>query len=184
MGIAHRIVCAVIPTRGDVAIDNIVEHLCSYPEIAEVRIVKGNTPFNRYVEAWKAPQDIIYTQDDDCITDIRPLLDAYEPGIIVNAMTPEHAGQYRGAQTLIGFGAIFNRGLIDSVLDAKWRRDRLFYRESDRIFATVNGHKTLFPEITILPHAEAPNRMYRQPDHVPSKHAMNLRIYQMTGIAA
>lgn len=175
-------ISAVIPSRGDVDVTEIVRHLKSYPEIEEVEIICGTTPYNRYVAAARAKNDIIFTQDDDCITDIRPLIDAYEPGIIVNAMTPAHAAQYPGRQTLIGFGAIFDRALIQ-VLDGQ-ERDALFFRESDRIFATVNEHKTVFPDIRILPHAMAPNRLYRQPDHIPARMAMEARILATTGVRA
>ena len=169
-------ISAVIPTRGDVDRTEIVAHLRTYPEIDEIEVIAGDTPYNRYVAAARAKNDLIFTQDDDCITDIRPLINAYQPGIITNAMTPQHAAQYPGKQTLIGFGAIFDRSLIN-VLDG-WERDALFFRESDRIFATLNPHKTVFPAIRLLPHATAANRLYRQPDHVAARFAMEKRIFE------
>ena len=184
MAIAAKSMCAVIPTRGDVSMDEIVQHLYSYPEVAEVKVIVGTTTFNRYLTASEAKQDIIYTQDDDCITDLRPLIRNYEPGIIVNAMTRAHARIYRRAQTLIGFGAIFDKSLVASVMDAKWERDGLFYSKADRIFATVNQHNTVFPKIRILPYAEDQDRLYRQHDHGEKVQAMNLRIRAITGIRA
>jgi hypothetical protein len=177
-------VSAVIPTRGDVPIGRIVDHLLAYPEIEEIVIVKGDTPFNRYLAAGRAKNEAIFTQDDDCVTDLRPLLDTYEPGsgVIVNAMTPEHAAQYPGRQTLIGFGAIFDGALV-RCFDG-WERDALFYRESDRIFGTVNAHVTVFPPVEILPHAYASNRLWKQPDHVAARMAMEQRIFEVTGIRA
>lgn len=173
-------ISAVIPTRGDVPMGAIVERLQEYPEIDEVILVMGDTPYNRYEAMARAKNAVIYTQDDDCLTDLRPILDAYRPGVIVNAMTPEHAAQYRGPQTLIGFGALFDASLV-ACLDG-WKRDALFYRESDRIFATVNQHFTVFPKIDILPHASAPNRLWKQPDHVAARVAMEARIFERTGI--
>jgi len=184
MKIAPKSVCAVIPTRGDVDMTAIVKNLNSYPEIAEVQIIKGTTVFNRYLGAKDAKQEIIYTQDDDCITDIRPLLDAYDPRIIVNAMTKRHAKNYRRAQTLIGFGSIFHRNLLATIFDPKWKRDKLFYSKADRIFATVNEHKTIFPHIEILPYADNESRSFREPDHAKKVEAMNERIYKITGITA
>jgi hypothetical protein len=118
------------------------------------------------------------------VTDIRPLIDAFELDVIVNAMTPEHARQYPGRQTLIGFGAIFHRNLLKCFSDYAWERDDLFYRESDRIFPTVNPHKTMITDIEILPHAHAPNRLWKQPDHLSAREAMNRRIFEVTGIRA
>jgi hypothetical protein len=177
-------VCAVIPTRGDVPMDKIVAHIKSYPEIAEVKVVVGTTTFNRYLAAEKAEQEIIYTQDDDCITDLRPILDAHEPGIIVNAMTPDHAKIYGGSQTLIGFGSIFDKSLVASVMHPRWERDELFFSKADRIFGTINKHKTVFPKIEILRYATAKNRSYRQDDHGTKVIAMNERIKKLTGITA
>lgn len=175
-------ISAVIPTRGDVPLGAIVDRLQEYSEVEEIVIVNGDTPFNRYLAAERAKNDVIYTQDDDCLTDLRPLLDAYRPGVIVNAMTPEHAAQYPARQTLIGFGAIFDRALIACF--ASFERDALFYRESDRVFGTVNEHVTVFPRIDILPHAHAPNRLWKQPDHVAARVAMEQRILERTGIQA
>ena len=173
-------ISAVIPTRGDVPVKELEAHLRGYEEIDEVLIIKGDTPSNRYIAAALAKNEVIFTQDDDCVTDLRPIIDAYEPGVLVNAMTPEHAANYPGRQTLIGFGALFDKTLI-RCLDG-WERDALFLRESDRIFATVNPHKTVFPSIDILPCAHAPNRLWKQPDHVACRFQMERRIKERTGI--
>jgi hypothetical protein len=109
------------------------------------------------------------------------VIDGYEDGIITNAMTREHARQYTGAQTLIGFGAIFHRRLIDGLMDPKWERDALFYREADRIFTALNTYKMVFPEIEILPRASDEERMWRQPEHIPMKNEINMRIFALTG---
>lgn len=112
------------------------------------------------------------------------MLDAWEPLFVVNAMTPEHAAQYRGRQTLIGFGALFHQANLCCFRDYNWEKDSLFLRESDRIFGTVNKHKTVFPKIEILPHAHNPNRLWKQPDHLTARFAMEERIFQVTGIRA
>ncbi len=180
-----RSVSAIIPTRGDVDVCRIYESLRVHPEIGEVRFVIGDTPFNRYREMMDSTAEVFYTQDDDCVTDLRPLFEAYDPEFIVNAMTVEHAAQYPGNQTLIGFGALFHGSLVRKAFHSwNWQRDALFYRESDRIFPTVNPHKTVFPKIEILPHASAPNRLWKQPDHLAARFAINERILEMTGIEA
>lgn len=175
-------VTAVIPTRGNVNCGLIYDGLRANPEIKEVLFVIGDTPFNRYRAMLESKTEILYTQDDDCLTDIRPLLESYDPALIVNAMTPEHAAQYPGRQTLIGFGALFHRSMLACFSDYSWQRDALFYRESDRIFPTVNPHKTVFPKIDILPYAHNSDRLWRQPDHQSARLAMNQRILEMTGI--
>lgn len=177
-------ISAVIPTRGDVPLGPIIDRLQEYAEIDEIILRIGDTPFNRYEAAKSAKNEVIYTQDDDCVTDLRPLIDAYDGGWMVNAMTPEHAAQYPGKQTLVGFGALFPRYYVEVFNHYNWERDALFYRESDRIFGTTSPHKTVFPRIDILPHAHNPNRLWKQPDHVSARLAMEQRIFQVTGIRA
>lgn len=173
---------AIIPTRGDVPMEPILEHLKQYPEIDQVDVIVGNTTFNRYKAALECDREIIYTQDDDCITDIRILLDNYNPKCIVNAMTKHHAKLYPRAQTLVGFGAIFHKSLIKSILHPKWIKDDLFYSKSDRIFATINRHKSYFPKIETFPYATDESRLWRQRDHIKNVNAINYRIKKLTGI--
>lgn len=148
----------------------------SFEEIDEVIFTVSNSVYGRYEGISDAENGVIYTQDDDCITDIRPILDAYESGLIVNAMTPEHAAQYRGRVSLVGFGAIFDRSLVD-VLDG-WERDELFLRECDRVFTGLNRRKTVYPSIRMLPQATAENRMYREPGHNSARAEIERRIQQ------
>ena len=174
-------VSAVIPTRGDVDLVPIIKHLNTYPEIQDISTVESDSVFGRFLGvAQKAKHDVIYTQDDDVITDLRPILDAYEPGIIVNAMSPEHQQHYLGTQTLIGFCAIFDKKLIDVLLG--WECDPLFLRTCDRVFTALNKHKVVYPKITHMPYATADNRMYRQPQHFGDRVAITQRIFEKTGI--
>ncbi len=167
-------ISAVLPTRGDVDLSPIVERIRKYAEVTEIIITIGDTPYNRYRGARQAANDIIYTQDDDCITDLRPLIEAYRPGVLVNAMTPSHAKGYQGDETLVGFGSLFHKSLL-AVFDG-WEEDALFLSKSDRVFGTLVPHHTVFPEITILPCAYNPNRLYLQPDHGANIVAMRERI--------
>jgi hypothetical protein len=175
-------ISAIIPTRGDVDTDPIVAHLRQYPEIDDIHIVTSDTVFSRYRAAARASHETLYTQDDDCLTDLRPLIDAYEPGVIVNALTPQHAAYYTGAITLVGFGAIFERSMIRA-LDT-WEKDGLFLRECDRVFTALHPHKSIVQEIRHLPQATAANRMYKERDHEINLVRIKQRICRLTGIAA
>lgn len=167
-------ISVVIPTRGDVDMQPIRDRLSLYGEIDDIHIVTGDGPYIRYEEAANCRHGVILTQDDDCLTDLRPVIDSYEPGIIVNAMTEAHAANYPNQQTLVGFGAIFDRDLISCLDD--WERDDLFKREADRVFTALIPHKTVFPHIEMLPWASSENRMYRQPEHFHSLREINKRI--------
>ncbi len=169
---------AIVPTRGDLDLTHLIDHLHSYPEIGQVDLVISSTPFNRYVRAMSSPMHTIYVQDDDCQTDLRPLFDAFIPGegVMVNAMTPQHQKEYKNSRfTLCGFGAIFDKAML-RVFDGH-PRDALFYRESDRIMGSV-PHRSVFPAIFISSDASLPNRLWRQPDHRPARVAMEKRILE------
>lgn len=156
----------------------ILDHLRSYREIGEIEVCVGNTPWNRYLAGMRAPESTIYTQDDDCITDLRPLFDCFRPGagVMVNAMTRQHQKEYKNSRfTLCGFGSIFDRRML-SVFDG-YQRDALFFRESDRIMGSV-PHYTVYPRIFISADASNQNRTWRQPGHLKARADMERRILQ------
>jgi hypothetical protein len=154
----------------------------AHPEIDDINFIESDSVFGRFIGIWGyAQHDIIYTQDDDVLTDVGPIIDSYESGVIVNAMTPEHAAHYRGSQTLIGFGAIFDKLLLTSLYGWDWQ-DELNRRTCDRIFTALNKHKSIFPRITHMPYATADNRMYRQPQHFRDRVDITKRILERTGI--
>lgn len=189
-----RLISVVIPTRGDVPDDiaRIVEHLRTYPSVDDIYIAEGTTPFNRYraIHEGKLKHELIWTQDDDCITDLEPALDRfedllanYQERFIVNSMTLEHAAQYPGDETLLGFGSIFHRCLVSNhgcmpCFDPFFQ-DSVFLRESDRIFGTMNPHITVFPKIEILPSAHNLNRLWKQPEHLATRDEMRRRVAEI-----
>lgn len=174
-------ISAVIPTRGDVDLSEIIFEITRNPEIEEVVVERSDTPYGWYVGAMRARNDIIYYQDDDCITDTGAVIAAYQSGVIVNAITPQHAAQYPGRQTLLGFGSIFDKSLL-AILDG-WERDEVFMRESVRVFSSIVPHKSIFPRIEILPCAMDQHRLYRQPDHAKMRKEIERRIgdFKRTG---
>lgn len=122
----------------------VIEDLKRYPFIDEI-LVKDNRFFNdimfgRYLRARDARNEHIYVQDDDCIVEsIEDLYNAYDGEALVNGMKPERAHSYRGADTLMGWGAFFRKDWL-STFDPYIERygcDRLLKREADRIFTVL-----------------------------------------------
>ncbi len=184
-------ISAVIPTRGDCPneIARIRTHLAQYPEIVEVIVIPGDTVFNRYRAAFgQARESLIYTQDDDCITDLRPLIEAWgrfaggHGWMFVNAMTEAHAANYPGNNTLVGFGTLFKRRSLEVFGKWDWERDSLFYRECDRIFACCNSYQSVIQPVEIFECAHAPNRMWKHPEHNQYRVEIEKRIRETTGI--
>lgn len=171
---AKRLISAVIPTRGDVDLGPIIANLLKHEQIAEIVIERGDTVHNRYEGVRKARYPVVFTQDDDVIPDVGPILASYRPGIVVNAMTAKGGRNYSGAETLVGYGAVFDKRLVE-VLNG-WERDELFLRECDRVFTSLNKHHTIYPGLSISPCARGPNRLYKQSGHSDSVKRMRERI--------
>lgn len=158
-------------------LEAIETHLRSFSEINEV-IIWDNTKENhinygRYLGAIKAKNDIIYTQDDDCIVNnIRSLIDKWDGKRIVNLLKPSHMSLY-GNHTMFGWGTLFDRrwvGCLDKYKD-KWGEDYVFKRETDRIFSILNtsGFVTYPGDIDDFPSANDHYALYKQPDHESTK---------------
>jgi hypothetical protein len=130
--------------------------------------------YGRYVAIRDhAKRDVVYVQDDDCIVspeDQLRLVNAYEPGILAAMMPPERI-DYRDT-VLIGWGAIFDRGLPDIAFE-RWIATG---HEMDSRKFQVVGADFVFPILTPwkrldgyhqdLPHAHAENRTWASfPDY-------------------
>ena len=124
-------------------IPRIVETLLKVPQINEILIHdnskgKNKACYRRFELALKAKNDLIYTQDDDCINhDVTELISEFKyltcgatQGYI-DALGDEPYSNTNLA--LLGFGSLFKKGWID-FSKYKYPHDDLFYREADRIF--------------------------------------------------
>lgn len=153
-------------------------HLKTMLYIDEV-IVWDNTKENyinygRYLGAIEAKNDIIYTQDDDCIVRNLPdLLSKWDGTQIVNLLKPSHIPLYIN-HTMAGWGMLFNRHwaeCLESYID-KYGEDYIFRRECDRIFSILSPvpFKTYEGDIVDFPSAYNHNALYQQSNHESSKH--------------
>lgn len=152
-------------------------HLETIPYIDEI-IVWDNTKENyinygRYLGALEARNDIIYTQDDDCIVRNLPdLFSKWDGTRIVNLMKPSHIPLYTN-HTMFGWGALFDRRWADclKLYTDVHGEDEVFYRETDRIFSILAPvpFKTYEGAIEDFPSANDHYALYRQPNHESSK---------------
>ena len=163
-------ISAVIPTRGDVDITPIIKRV--EPFVDEIIVADyGLSVYNRYKGIKKAKNDIIYTQDDDCLVDVEKIITLYEPGIIVNAIKPDRIKDYPD-MTLVGWGAVFDKDLT-KVLD-DWEKDELFMRECDRVFTALNKRHSIPMPVQDLYQG---NRMGEEDRHWNDLKKIRERIY-------
>lgn len=185
--IAPGSVSAVIATRGDVPMMEPVSALRS-GGISDVVVWDNSTdidgdlgPYARFVALDRALNDVILVQDDDVVLPpetVAGLCAAYEPGKLVTNM-PEIFRQHYSDSVILGFGAIFDADLPERAFSrffGHWplmtRHDPLFIRESCRAFAILTPTVLVDLPKEDLPWANAPNRLWRQPDHVAMRERM------------
>jgi len=160
----------------------IIESLTKYPFISEI-LIRDNSKceniinYGRYLLAEKASNDIIYTQDDDCIVpNIDKIYERFmqEPDKVCHSGTEGYErvindNIYGSRQmAMFGWGAMFNKNWIN-VLDRytkAYGKDFCFYRETDRIFSILldRHHNFVLSDIKHLsPEKEA---LSSQDDHI------------------
>ncbi len=156
-------------------IEVIKKRLESYDFIDEI-LVHDNTKTNimcygRYVTAVKAKNSTIYVQDDDCIVDVQKLYDHYDKTKMVNGMKEEALSAYMGKDSLVGWGAFFEKGWIE-VFDkyiSKYGEDDVLIRESDRIFTSYIPRETYVIDVQDFPSAWSDDALWNQPEHLNFK---------------
>jgi len=167
-------VSAVLVTHMDVNLSRIKESLEGFGEVIvwdNERLNLG--PLGQFIAAAHlAKNDVVYFQDDDCVTDPRRIVELWEPDrVICNLGTAGHAANYVDRpDKLMGFGSCFERGLIKPTFELFWKwfpLDYVSWREPGRIFTAMNRDKTHVVEVPFenLFWATAEYRLYKQPEH-------------------
>lgn len=151
-------ITAVLITKDKEYPQEVLDHVKSFG-FDEI-IIKTESPhvYQRYLEALKAKNDVIYVQDDDCISDIGEIYKHYD-GKLTNGISQHHYNYYQNGITLVGWGCFFPKEMIKNMkkyMD-KYGEDFHLFREADRIFTYLNQpHNTI-----VMPHRDLPqvNRM-------------------------
>ena len=141
-------------------------------------IIKTESPsvYQRYVEAEKARNDIVYVQDDDAIVDYRELWKHYN-GQLTNGITMHHTAYYQGTGiTLIGWGCFFPKKMLENMkkYTDRWGVDNLLLREADRVFTYLNQpHNSI-----VMDHKDLPQvgRMSLERNHYESMQMMRNKL--------
>lgn len=178
-------ISAVIATRGDVDLTQILETLDGYGEILVVTSDHLGC-FGRWLGVRAARHDTVYLQDDDLIfTAHDELLAAHEPGrLTANMPSPwyERSGYNREGSVQVGAGCLLERDLpwpaLQSYL-AHYRPDRLFYDYCDDVVGILTPSLRLDLGYEILPCASAPNRIWTAPAAAQRRSEMARRALEL-----
>jgi hypothetical protein len=190
--IAASDVSAVLVTRGDVDMMPIVESLA---EFADVNVWDNSVEpdlavYGRYAALARCSRDVVLVQDDDVLLpreSILALCAAYEPGVLVANMPQRFRDTgFYDDHCLVGFGALFDRELprsafhrfasdpFDGYSNWGWYLPggERFNRACDIVFSAFTPRKLLDLPYKDRDFASAPNRMWRQPNHVGERTRM------------
>ena len=158
-----KVTAVLISWKRPQELEEIKEYLGHFDFIDEILVWKNTEERNigvygRYLMAKQAKNDIIYTQDDDClIHNIPELFKAYDDTCIVSNLKKQHLKLYaKYNHTLPGWGMMFNKKWISCL--NKYIRvygvDEIFLRDTGRIFTGLFGNwKSILGDIEDLPSA-------------------------------
>lgn len=165
----------------------IVEHLKQFPHLINEIIIWDNRKQNmcgygRYLASLEAKNQIIYTQDDDCIIgNLDELFSQFDNKYITNNMKEGHLKIYKNLNhTLPGWGMLFRKEWISCL--NKYIRifgiDDIFLRDTGRLFTGLYGKwKSVLGNIEDLPSASDPKiALWKQPQHKGTRQIIIERI--------
>lgn len=182
-------VSAVIVTRGDIDLSPVLDSL---PHEWQ-KVVWDNSQrkdcsvFGRYAAIPECEHELIYVQDDDCVLENPAAL--VEAWAVPSALRQDHAAcnmpakfrEHYSDACLVGFGAVFPRLLPARAFKRFYRAAGAgiisydlasFKRECDAIFTTLTPRVLVDLPYIDLPWADAPNRLWKQPEHVSQRRKM------------
>lgn len=177
------LISAVLVTRGDVDLSPVLDAL-PFEDIVihdNSKMPTDSMVYGRYLAMQRAKYDIVYTIDDDAITNSIAVCSQYREGMITANVPHDRRGFYSDGVTLLGWGSVFDRGLtavFEKYLE-RFPADDLFLRECDRIFTGLNQVHVVDVPIKHLPHAHGSDRMGAESRHLADLAEVRRRIYSL-----
>lgn len=217
-------VSVVIPTRGDVDMKPILRALPDEWEVivydngrgsvfkkmpstailARIITGKGELPdlvvYARYAAIEYAENDLIFTQDDDCVvSDPQAIVEAWDASyrqnpdriaatahVVCNMPANFRARHFYDHHSLVGFGACFHRDAPQRAFDRftfshPWHstEGEHFRRTCDMVFTYLTPRVLVDVEYVDMPWASAENRMWKQPWHQEVRNETLAQLQQM-----
>lgn len=138
-------------------------------------------PHGRFAAIDYAAHDLVYVQDDDVIvSDPQQIVNEWldllhnfdRDDVVVANMPPEFRPHYPDS-VMVGFGGAFHRDAPEKAF-ARWDafglpRDKLFLRESCRIFTVLTPQYLVDIPKVDMPYASDDTRLWKQDDHIQSR---------------
>lgn len=180
-------VAAVIVTRGDVSLNQILASL-PYSELIiwNDREHGSKGCYGRYLAAQEVGKHAVYFQDDDVVFSAQDrLLAKFDwTRMAVNMPSPwyEQTGYDRLQQALVGAGSVMPKNIWQPAIDrylAEWPEDQLFYDYCDVIVGMLTPHTRYDFGYEVLPWASDPGRIFTTPGAQERKEEMQRRAVKL-----
>ena len=182
-----KVTACLITWRRQKNLAKIIDHLSSREYISEI-IIRDNSRcenilnWGRYTSAMKAENNIIYTQDDDCIVhNIDEIYESFcaDPFNVCHGGTVGYQEDIENnlygvnQMAMFGWGAFFDRRWVPCLNKyiEKYGMDYTFYRETDRIFTLLlnRRHNFVLSSIEHLEGADDEHALCQKDDHLHYK---------------
>ena len=163
----------------------IIADLLRYPFIDEIIVIDHSKcdnlmAYGRFTNSLRVKNDIIYSQDDDCIVhNIEGIYDKFMEDTTKLAYSgiegyEDKIETYGDKQlALMGWGSMFSKymiGVLDKYIQI-YGKDECLIREADRIFTLLlnQHHNFVAGGVTHLKGKDDENALCQQSDHITSK---------------
>lgn len=165
-----KVSCCLI-TKDELYPSEILNHLITFSFGEILILTHSDSPYRKHELFAKAKFDFIYYQDDDAICPVKELAEQAQPDIINVAIKDSHFKAYANTRMTmgIGWGSLFPKSVLQSLdrYTEKFGVDEVYKRETERILTFLNfPQNRLVLPIVDLPSAYAPDRLWRQPQHL------------------
>jgi len=187
MSVTPAQVSAVLVTRGDVDLTEILASLEAFDEVViwNNQLEEDLSVYGRYAGILQARNEIVYVQDDDCLVDAERLVRvaaayALERQAVCNM--PESRWADYPDSALVGWGAVFHRDLPQKAFARFDSADLLatvlsggapsFLDRCDNVFTVLTDCVKVDIGFQHLPWAETTGRMFTTPGHADERDRM------------
>lgn len=175
-----KVTAVLVAYKRMLELEKIVADLNKYPFIDEV-LIWDNTKDNigvygRYLMMAKAKNDVIYTQDDDCLIEgIDKLYSRFDGTRLVNGMKAERIKDYSGKESLVGWGAFLKKEWTKVVNEyvERYGADEVLYQTADRVFTTLLTVPRLTLPVVVR---DFPSAMHSHAMSLQEDYARNINI--------
>ena len=173
----YKVTVSLVNWKRPKEIEEIKKYLEKFPWVDEILVWDNNTndnifTYGHWKNALKAKNDIIYSQDDDCIiNNLQELYDNFDNTKLIVGMKACRMQEYSKFDSMMGWGTFWNKAWAKTLAKyiEKYGEDYVLLREAERIFTALSDKKVMVADIFEYPSCTAEFALHKQGDHETTK---------------